>query len=242
MTRAAGHAIACQHPATLFPGAATRQAADHSGWSRPRERPQPGGKTCDPAGVPFRQPVPMPAGIPADTGNPAPPLSAGSSRSGPSGGLPDRYSTVPVKQYGKARGDNQVWLIAVNNMPSRPLMWMSKRLVSCGCAPPEAWPGEAPSAEVRVRARAARARLAWAGTAPRRGPCGGRGRPPAAPQWHRRRTPDRNRAAANCAFASSGMRNSGGIPLRNPEARPGKASNSRREMAGILLVPEAENR
>jgi len=34
MTRAARHAIACQHPATPFPGAAAGQAADHSGWPR----------------------------------------------------------------------------------------------------------------------------------------------------------------------------------------------------------------
>ena len=42
-----------------------------------------------PAGVPIRQLIRIPSGVPADTGNPARRLSAGTGRSGHSGGLPD---------------------------------------------------------------------------------------------------------------------------------------------------------
>jgi hypothetical protein len=57
-------------------------AADHpaQGKGRPAR---------DPAGVPLRQLVRIPSGIPADTGIPAPRQTPGSGRSGPSGGLPD---------------------------------------------------------------------------------------------------------------------------------------------------------
>ena len=41
------------------------------------------------AGVPIRQLIRIPSGVPADTGNPARRLSAGTGRSGHSGGLPD---------------------------------------------------------------------------------------------------------------------------------------------------------
>ena len=57
-----------------FPGAAARRRSGQAG---------------DPAGVPFRQLIRIPSGVPADTGNPARRLSAGTGRSGPSGGLPD---------------------------------------------------------------------------------------------------------------------------------------------------------
>jgi hypothetical protein len=65
-------AIHC--PEALFPGAVTRRRS---------------GQTGDPAGVPFRQLIRIPSGVPADTGNPARRLHAGTGRSGPSGGLPD---------------------------------------------------------------------------------------------------------------------------------------------------------
>ena len=70
--RAAGHAI--HDPEASFPAAVTRRRSGQAG---------------DPAGVPFRQLIRIPSGVPADTGNPARRLSAGTGRSGPSGGLPD---------------------------------------------------------------------------------------------------------------------------------------------------------
>jgi hypothetical protein len=57
-----------------FPGAAA--------WRR-------SGQAGDPAGVPFRQLIRIPSGVPADAGNPACRLYAGTGRCGPSGGLPD---------------------------------------------------------------------------------------------------------------------------------------------------------
>ena len=76
------------HPparARAAPGAITRQAPARSGSSRTGE----GCPACDPGGVPFRQLVRIPSGIPADTGIPAPRQTPGSGRSRPSGGLPD---------------------------------------------------------------------------------------------------------------------------------------------------------
>ena len=53
--RAAGHAI--HGPEASFPGAVTRRRSGQAG---------------DPAGVPFRQLIRIPSGVPADTGNPCP--------------------------------------------------------------------------------------------------------------------------------------------------------------------------
>ena len=57
-----------------FPGAAARRRSAQTG---------------DPAWVPFRQLIRIPSGVPADAGNPAGRLSAGTDRCEPSGGLPD---------------------------------------------------------------------------------------------------------------------------------------------------------
>ena len=56
MTAPPGRAIHC--PEAPFPGAVTRRRSGQAG---------------DPAGVPFRQLIRIPSGVPADTGNPCPP-------------------------------------------------------------------------------------------------------------------------------------------------------------------------
>ena len=201
----APHGRAIHYPEALFPGAVTRRRSGQAG---------------DPAGVPFRQLIRIPSGIPADTGNPA---------SGPL----RRYRPIRTFRrtprliqhqacktiWGRA-GDYQVSLILVPDLPGLlPICPLAFR------RPPYARPrGARPQAPARRgrrrrgRARLARANVAWAGP-----PCG-RGRPAGRPQPRRRRTPDRNLATANCAC---GMRGHSALFPRNPEACPRKGAQFR---------------
>lgn len=222
ITRAAGHAIQCQNPAAPLAGP-NYQAGGGSRRLPAGERPQRRGKTRDPAGVPFRQPVPMPVGIPADNGIPAQPS------------IPRQW---PIRTFRRTprliqnHACKTIWramrmilalcsvlLICIGNLacvsvfmprPSpSPAPALGARL--------RVWPGEGGGRGPRARVARARGGAGGRGAAPR--PARGRGRRPA-----RNRAPAAgNRATANCAF---GMRSRGAISLRNPKARAGKVRNS----------------
>ena len=204
----AGRAIHC--PEAFFPGAVTRRRSGQAG---------------DPAGVPFRQLIRIPSGVPADTGNPCP---APFRRHRP---IRTFRRTPRLIQHqacktiwGGVRVIIRCHLMAVHNVPCF-LLHVS---LSLSFRPPArcAAPGPGPARSVRrgparlARANVARARPgAGGGTAPR--PPRRRGRPPAG----RYRADGARRTvtapAANCAC---GMRGHCALFLRNPEARPRKGA------------------
>ena len=178
-----GRAIHC--PEAFFPGAVTRRRSGQAG---------------DPAGVPFRQLIRIPSGVPADTGNPCP---APFRRHRP---IRTFRRTPRLIQHqacktiwGRRAGDNQVRLMAVSDVPGLllicPLTFRRPPRARPRGARPPARPGEAGGeAGEAGQGDVARARLG-AGEAARGEAA--RGRPALARADGG--TPDGNRIDANCA-------------------------------------------
>ena len=111
---------------------------------------------------------------------------------------------------------NHVWLIAVTNVPGGSLARLFK-----GARPAGGRPARCASRWCPARCHARPGDV-------------GQGERGAVEAGQRR--PDR--ATANCACR---MRGRGVLFQLNPKARPRKRRNSRSQIAGNLLVPEAEN-